>query len=51
MSVLKDVAQTATNLESALSIVEDANRTCNLIIGLGSGKDGVKLHNNCSAFV
>ena len=40
MSVLKDVAQTATDLDSALAIVEDANRTCNLIIGLGSGKDG-----------
>jgi hypothetical protein len=41
MSVLRDVATTATDLESALAVVENANRTCNLIIGLGSGKDGV----------
>jgi isopenicillin-N N-acyltransferase like protein len=41
MSVLKDVAQTATDLKSALSIIEDADRTCNLIIGVGSGKDAV----------
>jgi hypothetical protein len=41
MSVLKDVAQTATNLDEALEIIESANRTCNLIIGIGSGKDGV----------
>ena len=40
MSVLKDMASTATNLDEALAVIEDANRTCNLIIGVGSGKDG-----------
>jgi soluble P-type ATPase len=40
MSVLKDVAQAATDLAAALAIVSDANRTCNLIIGVGSGRDG-----------
>jgi hypothetical protein len=41
MSVLKDVAQSATNLDTALTIIEEADRTCNLIIGIGSGKDAV----------
>jgi isopenicillin-N N-acyltransferase-like protein len=41
MSVLRDVAETATGLDSALAVIENANRTCNLIIGIGSGKDGV----------
>lgn len=34
---LKDVASQATSLDEALAIVETANRTCNLIIGLGDG--------------
>lgn len=40
MSVLKDVAQGATSAQAALKIIEDAPRTCNLIIGVGDGKAG-----------
>jgi len=40
MSVLKDVAQQATNVDEALGIIEHANRTCNLIIGIGDGAQG-----------
>lgn len=39
MFVLRDVLQKANNIEEAKSVITNANRTCNLIIGLGSGKD------------
>lgn len=38
MSVLKDVAQYSNGLDAALSTIENANRTCNLIIGVGDGE-------------
>jgi len=40
MSVLKDVASKAHNVDEALKIIEDADRTCNLIIGVGDGNAG-----------
>lgn len=40
MSVLKDVQLKATSLDSALEIIQSAERTCNLIIGVGDGKSG-----------
>jgi len=39
MFVLRDVLQFSSNIEEAKNTVTNANRTCNLIIGLGSGKD------------
>jgi len=41
MSVLKDVASSATSLPQALSIIEAAERTCNLIIGVGDGANAL----------
>jgi len=38
MFVLRDVLQFETTLEAGLKHIQDANRTCNLIIGLGDGK-------------
>lgn len=40
MFVLRDVLQFETSLESAKARVTNANRTCNLIIGIGDGKNG-----------
>ena len=40
MSVLKDVAQQSSSVGEALEIIEGADRTCNLIIGVGDGEAG-----------
>jgi hypothetical protein len=37
MSVLKDVASKAHSLDEAVGIIQGADRTCNLIIGVGDG--------------
>lgn len=39
MSVLKDVLNKATSREEAISSMTAANRTCNLIIGVGDGEE------------
>lgn len=39
MSVLKDIVAHDHSLEDALSRIENANRTCNLIIGVGDGEE------------
>ncbi|KAJ1434044.1 hypothetical protein B484DRAFT_2870 [Ochromonadaceae sp. CCMP2298] len=41
MFILRDVVQYTDSLETALAHVESANRTCNLIIGLGDGQSGL----------
>jgi isopenicillin-N N-acyltransferase-like protein len=38
MFILRDVLQFEDTLESGLNRIQNANRTCNLIIGLGDGK-------------
>jgi isopenicillin-N N-acyltransferase-like protein len=38
MFVLRDVAKYQDSLEEALDFIENADRTCNLIIGLGDGE-------------
>jgi isopenicillin-N N-acyltransferase-like protein len=42
MSILRDVLQFETSLEGAKQRVANANRTCNLVIGLGDGKKGAE---------
>jgi isopenicillin-N N-acyltransferase-like protein len=39
MFVLRDVIQFGTNLEDSIAIMENANRTCNIYVGLGSRPD------------
>lgn len=39
--ILRDVMKYETDLASAVARIENSNRTCNLIIGVGSGKDAV----------
>ena len=39
--ILRDVLKYSTDLSSAVTRIETSNRTCNLIIGLGSGKDNL----------
>lgn len=51
MFVLRDVLQYSTDLKSAKDIVASANRTCNLIIGLGSGKDAQSVGVEYSGYV
>ena len=41
MFVLRDVLQFSDSLESGIQRITDANRTCNLIIGLGDGEEGM----------
>lgn len=38
--VLRDVLQYATDLDSALSILKEAHRTCSIHVGVGSSKTG-----------
>ena len=40
MYVLRDVLQYSTTLEEGIKSIQESNRTCNLIIGLGDGKEG-----------
>jgi isopenicillin-N N-acyltransferase-like protein len=39
MFILRDVLQYESTLDAGLSRIQNANRTCNLIIGLGGGKE------------
>lgn len=41
MFILRDVLQFENSLEGARNRIAQADRTCNLIIGVGSGKDGM----------
>lgn len=41
MFVLRDVLQFSDSLESGIQRITDANRTCNLIIGLGDGQENM----------
>ena len=41
MFVLRDVLQFSDSLESGIQRITEANRTCNLIIGLGDGEEGM----------
>ena len=38
MSVVRNILQHTTTLDDAVKSVEDAERTCNLIVGVGDGK-------------
>lgn len=39
MYILRDTLQASDNLAEAVEHIKESNRTCNLIIGVGSGKD------------
>jgi hypothetical protein len=39
MYVLRDVLQFSSTLEEGIKSIQESNRTCNLIIGLGDGKE------------
>merc|ERR1719201_1085674 len=41
MFVLRDVLQFSDSLESGIQRITDANRTCNLIVGLGDGQENM----------
>ena len=41
MFVLRDVLKYKTSMDDGIKYIEDADRTCNLIIGLGDGEDGI----------
>jgi len=41
MFVLRDMLQYSVSFDEAIGAVQAANRTCNLIIGVGSGKSGI----------
>lgn len=40
MFILRDVLKYQTSLDAALTYVEQSDRTCNLIVGVGDGKEG-----------
>jgi isopenicillin-N N-acyltransferase-like protein len=46
MFILRDILQYETSLEGAKNRIVEANRTCNLIIGLGDGKLGSEVSAN-----
>lgn len=39
--VLRDVMKYESSLDSAITRIETSNRTCNLIIGIGDGKENL----------
>lgn len=39
--VLRDVMKYENTLDDAITRIEESNRTCNLIIGIGDGKSGL----------
>ena len=41
MFIVRDVLQHTDSLDAGLEYIENANRTCNLIIGLGDGEEGL----------
>jgi hypothetical protein len=41
MFVLRDVLKYQTSMDDGIKYIEEANRTCNLIIGLGDGEAGI----------
>ena len=41
MFILRDVLKYEDSLDNAVQRIENANRTCNLIIGIGDGEAGV----------
>ena len=40
MLVVRNILQGTSNIDDALQSVQEANRTCNLILGVGDGKAG-----------
>jgi hypothetical protein len=41
MFVLRDVLKYQTSMDDAITYIEEANRTCNLILGIGDGEAGI----------
>ena len=51
MFILRDVLQYANSLEEAKATVANANRTCNLILGLGDGEEAKVTGTEFSGYV
>ena len=41
MSVARDILEQTASLDEAIAYVEAANRTCNLVVGIGDGEQGL----------